>query len=283
MRMMRSYSLAFSRRVFSDIINYDDFSHLNYLIDSYSPKVKQDDTYLMLLKHLYRVMCKNYRCEYVYKNEIINKLLLKQFAGTQTIAFNEFRIVDSIVDLAMFNGVSKAFEIKTEYDSKKRLSHQLDTYSKLFQECYLVIPQELFEHYTTDISDNIGIVVVYIDKGRIKFHTVRESINNAIVDPDILIRSVRCEEYKNIIKEYFGNIPEVSCFEMFDVCKELMYQIPCDDLHRLFLNEIKKRANNTELLQKIPSEIRQMCLSLNLNQRQSKVLLDKLNTHIITQ
>ena len=51
--MMRSYSSAFSRRVFSDIINYGDFSHLNYLIESYSPKVKQDDTYLMLLKQLY--------------------------------------------------------------------------------------------------------------------------------------------------------------------------------------------------------------------------------------
>lgn len=282
MGMMRSYSSAFSRRVFSDIINYGDFSHLNYLIESYSPKVKQDDTYLVLLKQLYKSMCKNYRCEYVYKNEIINKLLLKQFAGTQTIAFNEFRVVDSIVDLAMFNGVSKAFEIKTEYDSKKRLSRQLDTYSKLFQECYLVIPEELFDHYTTDISDNIGIVVMYIEKGHIKLRTAREAIKNTVVDPDILIRSVRCEEYKNIIKEHFGSIPEVSCYEMFDVCKELMYQIPSNELHRLFLKEIKRRANNTKLLQKIPAEIRQMCLSLNLNQRQSEVLLNKLNTHIIT-
>lgn len=283
MGMMRSYSSAFSRRVFSDIINYGDFSHLDYLIKSYSPKVKQDDTYLMLLKRLYRSMCKNYRCEYVYKNEIINKLLLKQFAGTQTIAFNEFRVVDSIVDLAMFNGVSKAFEIKTEYDSKKRLSHQLDTYAKLFQECYLVIPEELFDHYTADISDNIGIVVMYIEKGQIKLRTERNAIRNTVVDPDILIRSVRCKEYKNIIKTYFGNIPEVSCYEMFDTCLDLMYQIPSDELHSLFLKEIKSRANNTKLLQKIPAEIRQMCLSLNLSQRQSEVLLSKLNTHIITQ
>lgn len=283
MGMMRSYSSAFSRRVFSDIIKYGDFSHLDYLIKSYSPKVKQDDTYLMLLKRIYRSMCKNYRCEYVYKNEIINKLLLKQFAGTQTIAFNEFRVVDSIVDLAMFNGVSKAFEIKTEYDSKKRLSHQLDTYAKLFQECYLVIPEELFDHYTSDISDNIGIVVMYIEKGQIKLRTERNANRNTVVDPDILIRSVRCEEYKNIIKTYFGNIPEVSCYEMFDVCRDLMYQIPSDELHSLFLKEIKSRANNTKLLQKIPAEIRQICLSLNLSQRQSEVLLSKLNTHIITQ
>ena len=144
MEMMRSYSSAFSRRVFSDIINYGDFSHLDYLMKNWSPKAKDGDTYLMLLRQIYRAMCKNYRCEYVYKNEIINKLLLNQFAGTRTVVFNEFRVADSIVDLAMFIGVSKAFEIKTEYDSKKRLAHQLEIYSKLFQECYIVIPRELY-------------------------------------------------------------------------------------------------------------------------------------------
>lgn len=281
-KLMRSYSSAFSRHVFSDIINYDDFSHLNYLIESGSSIIKANDTYLRLLIQIYRAMCKSYRCEYVYKNEIINELLLKQFAGAKTVVFNEFRVVDSIVDLAMFNGVSKAFEIKTEYDSKKRLTHQLGTYSKLFQECYIVIPEKLYEHYTTDLSDTVGIIVMYIDRGQIKLSTAREATKSGIVDPEILIKSVRSKEYKNIIKTYFGRLPEVSCYEMFDVCKELMHQIPCDILHSLFLREMKNRANNTNLLPHIPAEIRQMCLSLNLNKQQSEVLINKLNTNIIT-
>ena len=282
MEMMRSYSSAFSRRVFSDIINYGDFSHLDYLMKNWSPKAKEGDTYLMLLRQIYRAMCKNYRCEYVYKNEIINKLLLTQFAGTRTVVFNEFRVADSIVDLAMFNGVSKAFEIKTEYDSKKRLAHQLKIYSKLFQECYIVIPRELYEYYTMDISDTVGIVVMCVDKGQIRLSIEREAKKNDVVDPDILIKSVRCDEYKNIIKAHFGMIPEVSCYEMFDVCNALMHQIPCEILHSLFLKEIKSRVNNSNLLPHIPSEMRQMCLSLNLNRKQSEVLINELNTNIIT-
>lgn len=281
LEQMRSYSSAFSRHVFSDIINYGDFSHLNYLIDQ-GFKIKESDTYITLLRHIYRAMCKYYRCEYVYKNEVINKLLLKQFAGTKTIVFNEFRVIDSIVDLAMFNGVSKAFEIKTEYDSKKRLAHQLDVYSKLFQECYIVIPKELYEHYTTGISDAIGIIVMCIDNGQIILSTERKATKNNMVDPDILIKSVRCKEYKNIIKAYFGSLPEVSCYDMFDACNALMRQIPCDVLHSLFLTEIKKRVNNTNLLHHIPAEIRQMCLSLNLDKQQSEALINKLNTNIIT-
>lgn len=227
-------------------------------------------------------MCKNYRCEYVYKNEIINKLLLNQFAGTRTVVFNEFRVADSIVDLAMFNGVSKAFEIKTEYDSKKRLAHQLEIYSKLFQECYIVIPRELYEYYTMDISDTVGIVVMCVNKGQIRLSIEREAKKNDVVDPDILMKSVRCDEYKNIIKAHFGMIPEVSCYEMFDVCNALMHQIPCEILQSLFLKEIKSRVNNSNLLPHIPSEMRQMCLSLNLNRKQSEVLINELNTNIIT-
>lgn len=41
---------------------------------------------------------------------------------------------------------------------------------------------------------------MYIDRGQIKLSTAREATKSGIVDPEILIKSVRSKEYKNIIK-----------------------------------------------------------------------------------
>lgn len=281
MERLRSYSSIFSRRVFSDIIEYDDYTRLNTLFNRYDSSSDQFCSYFDYIKYIYRVIAKEYRCEYIYKNEIINKLLIKEYGTKNTVAINEFRVQNSIVDFALFNGESKAFEIKTEYDTKKRLEHQIDDYSKLFQKCYIVIPEELYQQYNDSVSENVGIIVLIRDKGRIKLSERKAATENRNIDPHVLMRSIRASEYRNIVTEYFGYLPNVSCFEMFDRCQEMIEKIPQQDLHTLFLQEIKKRANNTQLLKTLPSEIRQICLSLNLNQKQSDNLLKKLDRIIM--
>ncbi len=277
---LRNYSSVFSRSVFTDIIKYNDFSRLNSLFSKYNVSLKSTKTYADYLKYLYRNIKKGYRCEYVYKNELINQLLLKKYGTKNTIAFNEFRVGESIADFVLFNGESKAFEIKTEFDTDKRLQQQLKNYSKLFQKCFVVIPVELVTQYKGSISKNIGIISLSLVKDRVVLNEVREAVCNQFIDTTILMRSLRTSEYKNIVTAYFGHLPEVSCFEMFDACEEYINQIPLSDLNRLFLVEIKKRKNSTHLLKSLPAEIRQICLSMNLSKKEIPCLLDKLNQPI---
>ncbi len=281
MERLRSYSSIFSRSVFSDIIEYDDYTRLNTLFNRYDSSKDRFCSYFDYIKYIYRVIAKEYRCEYIYKNEIINKLLINEYGTKNTVAINEFRVQNSIVDFALFNGESKAFEIKTEYDTKKRLEHQIDDYSKLFQKCYIVIPEGSYQQYNDSVSENVGIIVLIREKGRIKLSERRAATENRNIDPHVLMRSIRASEYRNIVTEYFGYLPNVSCFEMFDKCQEMIERIPQQDLHTLFLKEIKKRTNNTRLLRTFPSEIRQICLSLNLDQKQSNNLLKKLERIIM--
>ena len=277
---LRSYSSIFSRAVFSDIIEYNDYSRLDTMRKRYDADKNSFNTYYDYLKYIYRIIAKYYRCEYVYKNEIINKLLIKQYGTTNTIAINEFRVRNTIVDLAMFNGKSKAFEIKTEYDTKKRLGHQIDSYTKLFQECYIVVPMEVVEEYKKVIPNNVGVIGLMYERGRIKLQHVKDATDNEKIDTYILMRSIRTSEYCNIVKSYYNYIPNVSCFELFDKCEELIAQIPTKDLQRLFLAEIKKRNSNTSLLGAFMTEIRQMCLSMNLNKKQYEILHQRLNNII---
>jgi len=279
MERMRSYSSVFSRSMVTDVIKYNDFSRLNVLFHRYDDEIG-NLTYIDYLKFLYKTIKKNYRCEYVYKNEIINNLLLKKYGTQNTIAINEYKVGNSIADLVMFNGVSRAFEIKTEYDTTKRLEQQLEDYSKLFQQCYIVVPKELLSKYEGFVSENIGIVVLFIERDKVKLKEVRKSTVDNYIDVSILIRSVRTSEYKNIVFTHFGRLPDVSCYEMFDACEEWMRKIPQVELNKLFLTEIKKRKSSTQLLEALPTEIRQIGLSMNLSKEQSFILLKKLSNPI---
>lgn len=282
MDRMRSYSSAFSRSLFTDIIKYGDCSRLDAIHDRYDGKRKKEKTYFSYLKYLYRQISINYRCEYVYKNELI-ELLIKKYAHSNTVIFNEFRMQKSIVDLAMFNGNSRAFEIKTEYDTTRRLIGQLVDYTRVFQLCYVVIPANMLETYEKDIPPYIGVVLMRESGGVLELDEARPAVENKNIDAGMMMKCLRTKEYENMVIEEFGKLPDVPYYEMYEACEEKLYDMPPDKLHQYFLKEIEKRKNNMCLLKKAPRELRQMYLQLGLSKGQIDILQTYLNNPIKSQ
>lgn len=282
MDRMRSYSSAFSRALFTDIIKYGDCSRLDAIHDRYDGKRKKEKTYFSYLKYLYRQISINYRCEYVYKNELI-ELLIRKYAHSNTVIFNEFRMQKSIVDLAMFNGNSRAFEIKTEYDTTRRLIGQLVDYTRVFQLCYVVIPANMLETYEKDIPPYIGIVLMRESGGVLELDEARPAVENKNIDAGMMMKCLRTKEYENMVIEEFGKLPDVPYYEMYEACEEKLYDMPPDKLHQYFLKEIEKRKNNMCLLKKAPRELRQMYLQLGLSKGQIDILQTYLNNPIKSQ
>lgn len=277
---LRSYSSAFSRNVFSDLSTFSDFSHLDWLYREYDQDMSEDNTYLDYLSHIYACLIRFYRCEYVYKNEIINQLLLKKYGTQHTVAFNEFKVGNSIVDLAMMNGESKAFEIKTSLDTPRRLDKQLDDYKRIFNKSYIVIDADELSYYESRIDDATGIITLSHKNGKITLKEYRKAIKRENLDTDTLMSCLRTREYQNIVVSYFGQLPAVPIYEMYDACKTLLQQIPTQELNKLYLTEVKKRRNVTAQLKDIPMELRQMILSLNLPTNKQKSLINTLNEPI---
>lgn len=280
--MLRSFSLVFSRSVFKDIIDYNDFTRLDSIVERYDIGSRSSVTYGDVIKKIYRAIRKKYCCEYVYKNEFITKILINQYGTSKTVAFNEFKIPPSIVDIALFNGESKAFEIKTEYDSPKRLSSQLENYSMFFDKCYLIVSKDLLDKYINLIDEKIGVILLSHTKTSVELIQFRDAHKNHFINIALLMRVLHTQEYKNIIKTYYGDVPSVSCFKMFDCCFEMMKQIPLEVLRPLILKEIKNRKNNTSLLRLSPIELRQMALSLNLKREEIVILKESLNKPILS-
>ena len=180
----------------------------------------------------------------------------------------------------MMNGESRAFEIKTQFDSSRRLSKQIGDYRKVFNKCYIVISTEELSHYESIIEPFIGIVELYTNKGKIKVREHRPATKQIDIDAGILMKCLRTQEYINIVRTYYGSLPAVNSYEMYDACKVRLGEIPSPQLNELFLNEIKKRKSATNTLKMEPRELRQMFLSLNLSSKESNNLKIQLSNSI---
>ena len=274
---LRDLSSAFSRSAFIDILNYNDYSHFNWLASKYD--ILKCTTYSELLKKSYSLISKYYRCEYVYKNELI-KLLLKKYGTRNSVYFSEFRVGNSIADMVMFNGESKAFEIKTEYDTPRRLDKQMDDYNGFFDKCYIIVPENRLDEYYDIVESTTGIITMNWDNGHIILKEVRHALRNEHFEPQALMSCLRTEEYKSIVLSLGKSLEGVAGYDMYTYCCQVISKANPDKLRVLFLREVKKRKNNTALLRKYPMSIRQMMLSLNLSENKANKLLEQLNINI---
>jgi len=275
---LRDFSTLFSRSEVNRWLK-GDFDSINVKIERYNLfEQYKGDSYLNFLRKIYLILKKNYPIEYVLKNEFLNNWLKKELGTDNSVIFNEFRIGKCIADLAMFNGVSKVFEIKTVFDKEYRLPNQLQEYKKIFNEVYIIVPNILLSKYSS-YDSSVGIIS--FDSNSKKFELVQKAQRVYKVDSSTLMEVLHTKEYLEISKAYFGQLPEMNSFNQFDICRELISKIPQEDLNNLFLTTMKKRNINNQFFNKVNNEFNQICLSLNLKKQERMNLINVLKINII--
>ncbi|PRB05271.1 hypothetical protein CQ046_05260 [Chryseobacterium sp. MYb7] len=274
---LRDFSSLFTRKEVKRWFK-DDFKAIDLKLERYNLLEKyQGSNYLNVLKNTYKILGDNYPNEYILKNEFLNQWLKSEFGNQNSLIINEFRTGKAIADLAMFNGISKAFEIKTILDKEYRLSNQIQEYKKIFNELYIIIPKTQINKYI-NYDNCIGIISYELESK--KFELQRKAIRNNEIDSDSLMEILHTKEYLEIILRFFGYLPEMSVFTQYETCKKLLFQIPNEELNLLFLDVIKKRKINNLFFNKINNEFNQICLSLNLSKVEKNKLIEKLKTNI---
>lgn len=274
---LRDYSSLFSR---SEAIKWrkNDFSSLKIKVSRYDLSfANKKNTYFNYLKYIYEILGKFYPNEYVYKNELINKWIINKLGLEDSLIFNEFRLGKAIADIVMFNGSSKVFEIKTLLDKDSRLSNQLSEYSKIFNEIYVIVPEEKTDKYVS-IDEKIGIIIYGTQTQN--FTLIRVASKNYNIDVDTLMQVLHTNEYVRIVEEYFGYRPHFNDFNKFEVCKSLIKEIPYDALNRLFIKTMKERKINNEFSIN-EKHLNQLFLSQNLSTKEKRDLLANLDSTII--
>ena len=218
----RSYANMFSRSFFNTFIEEHDVAYISSRINKYDKK--HNFTFREYYTYIYKMLLSNYRNEYIYKNLIINKILLGKHSLNTSTILNEFRIGKSIADLVFLNGTSKVFEIKTELDNLSRFDSQVNDYRKVFKQIYIVTHISLVDKFSQAIDSNVGIIVLTKNK---TLKIVREALEDmTFFDPVEMFKCLRKAEYTNIIYNYYGEIPQAKPVNYYLVCKELFVKIP---------------------------------------------------------
>jgi hypothetical protein len=125
------------------------------------------------------LLLKYYPCERTVKYALVNSLKNKH----DTVLF-EMPVLDSRVDVCRINGNSYAYEIKTEFDSFKRLKKQIDDYSRVYEYIFVVIPKNFYQAVVEIIPYFCGIRILRQDSndGKIYFTTKRKAIKSPNID-----------------------------------------------------------------------------------------------------
>jgi hypothetical protein len=127
-----------------------------------------------IFESVYEILLQNYRCEYVFKNTLMQNWFLSRHSTDHSFITDEFRVGKSRVDLALFSKTSFAFEIKTEFDSPTRLPSQSNAYMKVFDYIYIVTTSSMLPKLK--IPKSVGIL--QLEKSG-SFKTVRDSESHA--------------------------------------------------------------------------------------------------------
>ncbi len=277
--LLRDLSSIFSRSAAISWLK-GDFTSLNTKIERYSKyiPISKNYSYLDFIKFSYSIIENHYQNEYVYKNAFITDWLIKELGQSDTTIFNEFRVRNSVADLAMFNGTSKAFEIKTAFDSDKRLRGQINDYLKIFNEVYLIIPfskVDLYKKYDL----NIGIIL-FDNKNERRFEIYRKAKNTHDLESSVIMETLNTNEYKRIVLKYYKEFPKTTSFNQYEICSNLIKEIPINELNKLFIEQIKSRELDNILSDRYYKELNQIFLSLKLKKKDKFSLIDNLKQPI---
>lgn len=241
----RIASELLSNTTFRKIIIEEDYSYfidkINRYPNFFSSYQGKNNGYV--IKEIYKLLSENYRNEYIYKNTILNSLIQdKKLTKNTSVVLNEFKVGQSIADLVFINGENRVFEIKTELDSPERLKTQILDYQKVFSEIYIVTHWTLKEKYLKILQKNYPNVGLYELRENLEIMQVKEAnVCNDFLHNDTLFKLLRKEEYCNLLKVQFGDLPNVPNTLFFKECIKLAKTINVNDLQKLVFKQLKKR------------------------------------------
>ena len=277
---LRMLSRAFTRPMFTELARTGDARAVTDLLLTHG-RVEHDVAALRLDELFERGWCRlasSYRNEYVYKNELATRLVFRRHSP-RTASFQvELRVGSSIADVVVSNGTTTAYEIKTEFDTCRRLSSQTSDYLKAFDKVYVVTHPAHVARYERELDPRVGLIVLADRHSLTPYRGA--SANRDNIDPRTVFRCMRREEYLSAIESTLGAVPIMPNGLIGAHCEALFEQLSPEQAHNCFVKALKARTtdkSNVDFVSRLPSSLRALGYATPLSGRQRISVLDTLS------
>lgn len=200
-----------------------------------------------VVEESFRLMGRGYRNEYFFENTLVNKLLLGRYGLSSATALSQVPVGNCIADLVIINGKAVVYEIKSPLDNFERLANQLSNYYKAFTEVCLVVSEEQYAKACSVIGDGpVGLCVV----------TRRGTVSNVFgrkpgmvvecLEHKAVFQLLRKAEYEDVIRGWFGSLPETTPVTHYRECFKWFCSIPVVEAQRLAVAKLKQRKSHAQ-------------------------------------
>lgn len=272
----RHYAKIFNRPTFLALANGEDprliFSEFDTLALPTTVKTVGD-----LFRFSFNSILKSYRNEYIYKTIIANKIVFGRHSPKNSAVCIELPVGDSIADIAIYNGTSTAYEIKTELDTPRRLETQTSDYLRAFEHTYIVTHPRLAEKYADCAHSNLGVISVSA-RGSLK--TVKPAVSNLEnIDANTIFRILRKKEFTSAVQNINGEPLNIANGLVRAHCQKIFLELDKNRAHKIYVDALKKRTTADEhvlFLRTLPEHLRVLGYATSLSKIQKARLLKSL-------
>jgi hypothetical protein len=275
---LRLLSRLFTRPAFSELASKGASTKwLNYLVHHRVAQPSGNSVTLAeFLDEAFQRIARGYRNEYVFKAALANKIVFGRHSPRTAGMQIELPVNRSIVDAAIFNGTSTAYEIKTEFDTSRRLATQTRDYLKAFDKVFVVTTRECAQRYDAITDPRVGILAL---SGTGSFSLYRNaSSNKENLDHSAIFRCLRKREFIEILLAEGGEVDYPNGL-LHEKCEEQFRRLPSLRCHEVFLQAMRSRTTEERLasfLDTLPVSLRSLGLATPLSQPQRVRLAEAL-------
>ncbi len=246
----------FTKSTLNNLLDNSSNDLFTYIINHYI-KEKQGKRNGELISELYKLIAKEYRMEYFYKNTLLNKTVFGRYSVNTATALTEVPISKSKADFIILNNKKTAvYEIKTELDTLERLESQINDYYKVFKNVIVITCEEHYEKLSRELRNpNVGIYVL-TKRNTISIKKEAQE-SNLYLDKKAIFKVLRKNEFEEIIYNVYGFLPETTQFKYYNECYKLFEKINMELIYSKMIAVLKKRiVIDKKNFNKVPCELK---------------------------
>jgi len=211
---------------------------------------------------------KDYRNEYVYKAAITHKVLLGAHSLQTASMLTEFRVGSCKADIAILNGTSTVYEIKSERDKLDRLQAQVSAYRQAFAKVNVITGENHLKAVLASVPADVGVLLL---TDRFQISTVREAVDSVSgVIPEVIFDSLQLHESQQILESQGIVLPEVPNTKRHQLLRERFTRLDPHQAHTGMVKVLKETRSLqplTGLVEVLPSSLCAAAFSTHLRQR----------------
>lgn len=218
------------------------------------------------------------RDEYIYKAALTHRVLLGTHSLKTASMITEFRVEHRKADLAILNGTSTVYEIKSERDSLSRLEKQLEAYKKVFARVFVIAGENHVESIMRSTSRDIGVMRL---SNRYQISTIRDAQDRPDrLSPSTIFDAIRTNEAKHILERLGVAIPDVPNTQLHSELREHFLKLSPREIHVAMVETLRRTRSLvplSSLVDQLPNSLTAAVLSIPVRKTDHQKLIGAVN------